>query len=120
MLAAEDFDNFYDMQMYMTAAMSMNDMKGLGLQMALDAMHKKNKKDVVTGLKEKLQPGRPDWNKVNGMYSKVPFFRLEHSSFVANFKNLILGCIMTTLEPKSTFLLSQLILRRPYRKGLFG
>ena len=53
------------MQMYMTSALSMNDMKGLGIQIALDLVHKKQNKDVVTGLKQRVQPGRPDWNKVN-------------------------------------------------------
>ena len=50
---------------------------------------------------------------------KVWFFRLEHSSFPANFENVILGCTMTTLEPKSTSLFSQLILRKPDGNGQY-
>ena len=53
---------------------------------------------------------------LNG-YIKVSFFRLEHSSFAAKLENLILGCIMTTLVPKSISLLSQLILKEPDRNG---
>ena len=48
---------------------------------------------------------------------KVLFFRLEYCSFAANFEILIHGCTMTTLEPKSTSLISKLILRKPDRNG---
>ena len=63
-MPAKDFDEFLSMRLYMTSALSMSDMKGLGLQIALDAMHKKHNKDVITGLKRRLQPGRPNWNQV--------------------------------------------------------
>lgn len=49
--------------MYMTSALSKNDMKAIGLQMALDLLAKKEEKDSITGLKTRTQPGRPDWNK---------------------------------------------------------
>ncbi|XP_043932309.1 NADPH oxidase 5 [Protopterus annectens] len=55
---------FLEMQMYMTSALSRNDMKAIGLQMALDLLAKKEKRDSITGLKTRTQPGRPDWNKV--------------------------------------------------------
>ena len=48
----------------MTAALNMTDMKGVALQLALEAVHKKENKDILTGLKGRLLPGRPDWNKV--------------------------------------------------------
>lgn len=50
--------------MYMTSALGKNDMKAIGLQMALDLVAKKEKKDSITGLQTRTQPGRPDWNKV--------------------------------------------------------
>jgi len=53
-----------DMHLFMTAAQKMTDMKGIVLQVALDLMHKKENKDLITGLKTKTQPGRPDWHKV--------------------------------------------------------
>lgn len=53
-----------DMHMFMTAAQKKTDMKGIGLQIALDLMHEKSNKDLITGLKTKTQPGRPDWNKL--------------------------------------------------------
>ena len=51
--------------MYMTAAVKKTDMKGIGLQIALDLMHEKSKRDLIAGLKVKTQPGRPDWNQVS-------------------------------------------------------
>uniref|UniRef100_A0A8C9RKG7 NADPH oxidase 5 n=1 Tax=Scleropages formosus TaxID=113540 RepID=A0A8C9RKG7_SCLFO len=55
---------FLEMHMYMTSALSKNDMKAIGLQMALDLLAKKEKKDSITGLRTRTQPGRPDWGKV--------------------------------------------------------
>nr|XP_033775411.1 NADPH oxidase 5 isoform X1 [Geotrypetes seraphini] len=55
---------FLEMHMYMTSALSMNDMKAIGLQMALDLLAKKEKRDSITGLRTRTQPGRPDWTKV--------------------------------------------------------
>ncbi|XP_017295344.1 NADPH oxidase 5 [Kryptolebias marmoratus] len=55
---------FLEMHMYMTSALSKNDMKAIGLQMALDLLAKKEKKDSITGLRTRTQPGRPRWEKV--------------------------------------------------------
>ncbi|XP_053319757.1 NADPH oxidase 5 [Spea bombifrons] len=55
---------FLEMHMYMTSALCKNDMKAIGLQMALDLLAQKEKKDSITGLRTRTQPGRPDWNKV--------------------------------------------------------
>ncbi|XP_078097371.1 NADPH oxidase 5 [Mustelus asterias] len=55
---------FLEMHMYMTSALSKNDMKALGLQMALDLLAKKENRDSITGLRTRTQPGRPDWRKV--------------------------------------------------------
>ena len=41
---------FLEMHMYITAALDKTDMKGVGLQLALDLLHKKEKRDLVTGL----------------------------------------------------------------------
>ena len=58
------FENFLDLHLYMTSAVSKNDMKGLCLQLALERMYMKKKKDLVTGLRTRTKPGRPDWGKV--------------------------------------------------------
>ncbi|XP_026094443.1 NADPH oxidase 5 [Carassius auratus] len=55
---------FLEMHMYMTSALGKNDMKAIGLQMALDLLAKKEKRDSITGLRTRTQPGRPDWAKV--------------------------------------------------------
>lgn len=52
------------MHMYMTSALRKTDMKAIGLQMALDLIHKKSEKDLITGLRTKTEAGRPDWNQV--------------------------------------------------------
>uniref|UniRef100_A0ABI7YVN7 NADPH oxidase 5 n=1 Tax=Felis catus TaxID=9685 RepID=A0ABI7YVN7_FELCA len=54
---------FLELHMYMTSALGKNDMKAIGLQMALDLLAKKEKKDSITGLQTRTQPGRPDWRK---------------------------------------------------------
>ena len=58
------FRRFLDMHMYVTSALQRNDMKAVALQMALDILHKKEKKDLITGLKSRMNAGRPNWNKV--------------------------------------------------------
>ena len=59
-----ELDRFLEMHMHMTSALSKTDMKAIGLQMALDLIHKKEKRDLITGLKTRTQAGRPNWDKV--------------------------------------------------------
>ncbi|XP_029010740.1 NADPH oxidase 5 isoform X2 [Betta splendens] len=61
---------FLEMHMYMTSALGKNDMKAIGLQMALDLLAKKEKRDSITGLRTRTQPGRPEWGKVFQKVSK--------------------------------------------------
>ncbi|XP_061451720.1 NADPH oxidase 5 [Rhineura floridana] len=63
-------DRFLEMHLYMTSALGKNDIKAIGLQMALDLLAKKEKKDSITGLKTRTQPGRPEWNKLFQKLSK--------------------------------------------------
>merc|ERR1712194_674199 len=56
--------HFLDMHMYITSALQKTDMKAVGLQLALDLLHEKEKRDLVTGLKSRTIAGRPNWNKV--------------------------------------------------------
>ncbi|XP_071501185.1 NADPH oxidase 5-like [Diadema antillarum] len=55
---------FLDIHLYMTSALSPSDMKAIGLHVALDLIHKKNKRDTITGLMTRTQAGRPDWDEV--------------------------------------------------------
>ncbi|XP_059680048.1 NADPH oxidase 5 [Gavia stellata] len=57
---------FLEMHLYMTSALSKNDVKAIGLQMALDLLAAKEQRDSITGLRTRTQPGRPDWSKVFG------------------------------------------------------
>ena len=67
--------------MYMTSALQKNDMRALGLQLALDLLHEKvqnililpfvdinlllqEKRDLVTGLRARTKAGRPNWDKI--------------------------------------------------------
>ena len=52
------------MHMYVTSALQRTDLKAVALQLALDLMHEKEKKDLVTGLKARTNAGRPNWTKV--------------------------------------------------------
>ena len=58
------FEKFLELHLYMTAALGKTDIKAIGLQMALDLIHKKEKRDLITGLQTRTQAGRPDWDKV--------------------------------------------------------
>ena len=58
------------MHIHMTSALNKNDMKGIGLQLALDLIHEKNSVDMITGLRTKTSPGRPNWDRVFENISK--------------------------------------------------
>jgi len=55
---------FLDMHMYVTSALQRTDMKAVALQLALDILHEKEDRDLITGLKSRTNAGRPNWNKV--------------------------------------------------------
>ena len=74
-------DRFLDIHLYMTAALLPSDMKAIGLHVALDLIHKKKKRDTITGLMTRTQAGRPDWDEVGHVFHMmqscrpVPFCR---------------------------------------------
>ena len=57
-------DRFLDLHMYITSALQKTDMKAVGLQLGLDLLYQKEKRDLVTGLRSRTNAGRPNWNKV--------------------------------------------------------
>ncbi|XP_038049644.1 NADPH oxidase 5-like [Patiria miniata] len=72
-------NRFININLYMTAALGKHDMKAIGLHMALDLIHKKKRRDMITGLMTRTQPGRPDWDRVfddiaRGKRGKVTVF----------------------------------------------
>lgn len=59
-----EMSRFLEMHMYVTSALQRSDMKAVALQLALDILHQKEDRDLVTGLKARTNAGRPNWNKV--------------------------------------------------------
>ena len=57
----EAFKDFITLNMYMTAAKSRGDIRGIGLQLALDLLHRKKGVDAITGLRSRTKAGRPDF-----------------------------------------------------------
>ncbi|XP_062439981.1 NADPH oxidase 5 [Rhea pennata] len=55
---------FLEMHLYMTSAPGGNDVRAVGLQMALDLLAAKEQKDSITGLRTRTQLGHPDWGQV--------------------------------------------------------
>ncbi|KAL8595540.1 hypothetical protein ACOMHN_000748 [Nucella lapillus] len=66
-----------DMHMYMTSALTKKDMKGIGLQMALELIHESEQTDLVTGLQTRTQPGRPDFDKLFSEVSDTSSYRIK-------------------------------------------
>jgi len=60
------FSRFLSIHLYLTSAKNKADLKGVGLQMALEMLHEQSGHDVLTGLKTRMQPGRPDWKQLLG------------------------------------------------------
>ena len=59
-----DLGKFLDIHLYITSVTPANDFKAVTLHLALDLMHKKTKRDLITGLKTRTNAGRPDWDEV--------------------------------------------------------
>ncbi|XP_006823383.1 NADPH oxidase 5-like [Saccoglossus kowalevskii] len=58
-----NLNNIIDFHLYMTSARGKGDLDSFGLQMALDLIHKKENRDMITGLMTKTNPGKPDWDE---------------------------------------------------------
>ena len=69
------------MHIHMTSALKKDDMKGLGLQLASDLIHEKNSVDMITGLRTKTSPGRPNWDKVTINYKNIILNALLYTTF---------------------------------------
>ncbi|KAG1652444.1 NADPH oxidase 5 [Nymphon striatum] len=60
----KDNRQFFDFYIYITSLVKKDNLSATFLQMALDLMHQKSKKDITTGLKTKALPGRPNWDQI--------------------------------------------------------
>ncbi|KAI3379077.1 hypothetical protein SNEBB_009494 [Seison nebaliae] len=57
-------DPFLTIHLFMTRALRKENINAIGLQMALELIHRKHGIDLLTGLKTRTIPGRPNWNEV--------------------------------------------------------
>ena len=53
-----------DVHLYITAAKSDDDLRGLSLQIALETMQNNAPRDSIKALKTNIRHGRPDWDDV--------------------------------------------------------
>lgn len=67
-------ERFLDIHIYITSALDANDIKAVSLHMALDLLHDKNERDLITGLKTRTKSGRPNWEEVSYFVQKKIFF----------------------------------------------
>ena len=71
-------DHFLDMHIYMTSALRKEDMKALGLQLALELIHDKTEKDLITGLRTRTNPGRPKWDQVREIRDRIIIYTVDN------------------------------------------
>ena len=50
--------------MYITSALKKSDLRAVILNLAMDLLYEKDKRDLITGLKNRTKSGRPNWDKV--------------------------------------------------------
>ncbi len=65
-IEAEDTNNIFDINLYLTGAQKKSDLKSSTLFVAMDLMHSQTKVDLITGLKSQTKTGRPDWSQIFG------------------------------------------------------
>jgi NAD(P)H-flavin reductase len=63
-IEAQDTNNLFDINLYLTGAQQKSDMKSSTLFVAMDLMHSQTQVDLITGLKSRTQTGRPDWEEI--------------------------------------------------------
>uniref|UniRef100_T1GF15 Ferric reductase NAD binding domain-containing protein n=1 Tax=Megaselia scalaris TaxID=36166 RepID=T1GF15_MEGSC len=89
-------ERFLDMHMYITSALQRTDMKAVGLQLALDLLHEKEKRDLITGLKTRTNAGRPNWDKV---FKQIQHQRKEKLQyFIVGHLSLVKPCVISAIN----------------------
>ncbi|PIK46140.1 putative NADPH oxidase 5-like [Apostichopus japonicus] len=58
------FEQFLDMQLYLTSEPDKNFLQDLALQLALERVNNQDSAELLAKLKEKTRYGRPDWDEV--------------------------------------------------------
>ena len=59
-----ELDRMIDIQIYVTAATRMADLYAFALTTALDVFYEKHNRDIITGIRSRAIPGRPNWQSV--------------------------------------------------------
>lgn len=62
----DQFKRFIDVKIYVTSAKTMADLTSFAFVTALDLVHRKTNRDLISGLRNPAIPGRPNWKKVFG------------------------------------------------------
>ena len=94
------------MHLYVTSMLQKTDIKAVALQMALDMLHEKDEKDLVTGLNSRMNAGRPNWNKV--------FTKLQEEKKGKINKSKIDYIVYFNFHFNLSFLMANLIERQEY------
>lgn len=63
-LEAEDQFDLFDINLYLTGAPKSTNMQFITAYTAFDLLHQEHKVDIITGLKQQIQPGRPQWDDI--------------------------------------------------------
>lgn len=64
-LRQSDFDRLIDIHIYVTSATKMADLYAFALTSALDIFYEKHNRDMITGIRSRAIPGRPNWKAVS-------------------------------------------------------
>ncbi|OQV13433.1 NADPH oxidase 5 [Hypsibius exemplaris] len=59
-----DLDKLIDIQIYVTSATRMADLYAFALTTALDVFYEKHNRDLITGIRSRAIPGRPNWQNI--------------------------------------------------------
>jgi hypothetical protein len=60
-----DLDKLIEIQIYVTSATRMSDLYSFALTTALDVFYEKHSRDLITGIRSRAIPGRPNWLSVS-------------------------------------------------------
>ena len=63
-LRENELDRLIDIRIYVTSATKMGDLYAFALTTALDIFYEKHNRDMITGIRSRAIPGRPDWKTV--------------------------------------------------------
>lgn len=63
-LEAEDSFDLFDLNLYLTGAPTGSNLQFLTTYAAFDLLHQEHQVDLITGLKNQIQAGRPNWNTI--------------------------------------------------------